>query len=576
MKKIIQITIIFFFLFNLTLNLYSKRFSPSVSFMKNKKFAKIFKASTFTLYAKNIEETEHFIIYYGDNNPATTLWADYNSNNIPDFIDNIKEILEYTFKVEINLLNFASPVTGNKVIVIIGNTGVKLNSEEITIDSKICGFSYKEGNYNVLVINPIPPSSVFTKAKNMLKVTVAHEFFHIIQFNYTVNLSPDTNLWLYEGTAVWMENQVYPDIDDYIYSYAEDMINYTDEGLTSDKGFHPYGTALFFDFLTNKFDKEIIKEIWEIFKEKTTALEAIKYVIETIYSENFYHTVSEFYQALINPKNNFTDGDKLSEESFSISPVSLSCNKPFKKNIGLLGALYFNVECSYTGILNYKGNNTLLDNVSINSFAYNINLSTSEIHIVIPYKDSDILSEYNTFYNVELNNLNTFSYKLENKWNLIGVSKDISDPNFFDKPEINSVWQWDNETWKIYIPGDKSDLKKILKNYNIKEITSLQSGSGVWINTETKTNIDFNSVKLGNCGIDTEFNENWKLESTACINDISPDSYLPLANVKTIWKWSGTNWQVWSPDKTLKTLIETYKLTNIKYLNHYNGFWVNK
>ena len=38
-----------------------------------------------------------------------------------------------------------------------------------------------------------------------LKVTLAHEFFHAVQFAY--DIGEDT--WLMEGTATWMEDQVY-------------------------------------------------------------------------------------------------------------------------------------------------------------------------------------------------------------------------------------------------------------------------------------------------------------------------------------------------------------------------------
>ena len=45
-----------------------------------------------------------------------------------------------------------------------------------------------------------------------MQVTVAHEYNHILQFNY------DTfqDVWLFEDTATWAEEQVYPGINDYL------------------------------------------------------------------------------------------------------------------------------------------------------------------------------------------------------------------------------------------------------------------------------------------------------------------------------------------------------------------------
>jgi len=43
-----------------------------------------------------------------------------------------------------------------------------------------------------------------------LRVTAAHELFHAVQFGYDVT----EDLWLMEGTATWMEDEVYDGIDD--------------------------------------------------------------------------------------------------------------------------------------------------------------------------------------------------------------------------------------------------------------------------------------------------------------------------------------------------------------------------
>ena len=45
-----------------------------------------------------------------------------------------------------------------------------------------------------------------------MQVTVAHEYNHILQFNYDVF----EDVWLFEDTATWAEEQVYPGINDYL------------------------------------------------------------------------------------------------------------------------------------------------------------------------------------------------------------------------------------------------------------------------------------------------------------------------------------------------------------------------
>ena len=52
---------------------------------------------------------------------------------------------------------------------------------------------------------PTPPTE-------SMQVTVAHEYNHILQFNYDVF----EDVWLFEDTATWAEEKVYPAINDYL------------------------------------------------------------------------------------------------------------------------------------------------------------------------------------------------------------------------------------------------------------------------------------------------------------------------------------------------------------------------
>ena len=51
-----------------------------------------------------------------------------------------------------------------------------------------------------------------TTPLNDLKVTLAHEYNHILQFGYDAYQDP----WFAESTASWMEDQVYNGINDYL------------------------------------------------------------------------------------------------------------------------------------------------------------------------------------------------------------------------------------------------------------------------------------------------------------------------------------------------------------------------
>ena len=93
-------------------------------------------------------------------------------------------------------------------------------------------------------------------------MTAAHEFFHAVQFAYDWF----EDLALMEGTAMWMEGQVYPDVIDRINYLGRSALARPGVPLDTGSGGFEYGAWLFWRFLTEKVfadDPTIIREIWE-------------------------------------------------------------------------------------------------------------------------------------------------------------------------------------------------------------------------------------------------------------------------------------------------------------------------
>ncbi len=563
----IFLLLIFFSIDNLHSKNINKRYSPTIEFIKINKF-QFLKSSLLKIdYFKKIE-TSHFVIYYGNEYPSTTFWIDYNKNGIPDYIDFVKDTIEYVYNYEINELGY-EPSFEDRCIVVIGNTGIKINSNQISIDNDVCGYSYKIGDNFILVLNPIPPSTVFTKSKDMLKITIAHEFFHIIQFGYNINLS-NNNLWLYEGTAVWMENKVFPNIDDYLYSYVEDFIKNISMSLISDKGFHMYGTSLFFDYLSVRFGDDIIRHIWEEFSLTSNSLIAIKNVLKNYYNISFEEILYEFYKALLNPENYFSDGKKLLTENFRITPVDFSCEVLKKISIGFLGALFIKGNCEYNGILNLNKDFIIFNKKIYKEKGFNFGNIDNSPKILIPYNDNFLNFDIDT--TIEFYGKNKLEWKINKGWNLIGLPENVYDMVFFNKKTIESIWYYKEGNWEIYIPDNNETLKKVIKNYNILEISSLSKKDGIWIKAKYEDFIKFNNLDVEICNVDN-IKEGWFLKSTGCICPF-PVSFYSSLNINMIWKWSNNSWEVWSPLNSIIEILKKYKIPEIKDINISEGFWV--
>lgn len=92
------------------------------------------------------------------------------------------------------------------------------------------------------------------------QITTAHEFFHLVQYAYDFL----EDAWFMEGTAVWFEDIMYDDVNDYLqyipFSNIRDPLTPVDYSLgTSALGAYTYWTYL----RESTGDRDIIRQIWE-------------------------------------------------------------------------------------------------------------------------------------------------------------------------------------------------------------------------------------------------------------------------------------------------------------------------
>lgn len=112
-----------------------------------------------------------------------------------------------------------------------------------------------------------------------LKVTAAHEFFHAVQYAYDTN----EDSWLMEGSAVWMEDMVYNDINDYYQYLPVSPIRHPMLSLDFNGEFTVYGGFTFFKFITQDLHApNAVRQIWQAADAThrgVYSLQAIKQVI---------------------------------------------------------------------------------------------------------------------------------------------------------------------------------------------------------------------------------------------------------------------------------------------------------
>jgi len=517
-----------------------------------------------SVYSYKTYSSKHFKIYYGADDPATTLWADYNKNGVPDFVENLASILEHVWNVEVNEMGFHEPIGSLPISVYVANTGIYLNGSKLTLSDDICGFSVFDGKNSAIVINATPPYSPYTKPMDMLKITVAHEFFHLVQYSYRIS-TDEKDLWLYEGTAVWMENQVYPEINDYIYSYADAIFNSPEYGITYSKGLFPYASSLFFDFISQKFGKGIIKNLWEEFQTSQTSIDAIQKVLKEKGS-SFEKELYSFYLSLAGEKTGFSDESEL--QDFQVEDTFIPCNVERKIEIYPTGSVFLSTNCQLLSGITYSGYFLVGEDES-KGFNLKSSNATTSIPVVFLSQDTE---ESN---NVIVKAVNPkLELNLKEGWNLIGL-KDKTSVKLFSLDGIVSLWKW-SDGWKVYVPDYLSELKLLVKEYGIDSFSDIYPEEGIWVNCSSSV-----AVPLPEQAVE-EFNFNlkpgWNLVSFPTFVNVNLEKLSETLPVKFVWKWNEGEWQIFVPqeEQELKELVESYGIETFDKIEgvDYEGFWI--
>jgi Bacterial Ig-like domain len=219
--------------------------------------------------------TVHFCFHYVTSTVDAPDLTDSNANGVPDYVETAAAAAENSHQVENVDLGWREPKSD-------GTRGGNVDKTDVYIKqlggSGIYGYSVPDPDqqlpddhtaFGYIVIDNDFKASEFPGYASPtipLEVTLAHEYNHILQFNYDV--IQDT--WMLESTAVWMEGMVYPAAFDYL-QYLPGWVQLTQLPLTTfstdpndRNNVKVYGSAVWEKFLAARYGPQVVRHAWEV------------------------------------------------------------------------------------------------------------------------------------------------------------------------------------------------------------------------------------------------------------------------------------------------------------------------
>lgn len=393
-----------------------------------------------------------------------------------ELLNKYLDIAENVWQKEILDLEFITPKNSQTKLIdiYIGNTSA-YNSQtqsDTTISSSYAGYAleYPSDNTPYFIINPLIQDDI-------LKVTIAHEFFHTLQYNYIkIDEIPYnewiTNIWWLEATAVLMEDEVYNNINDY-FNYLYIFFDASYKDIETYDGLHEYSMVIFAKYLKKKYGLSIIKNSFFAFNsaEDQNFFSILDKLLQKNHNTTMEKSLQEFAQWVNSPELYFADGAFYP----ALNHFSPSTFHPLQKG----GIEVINNITNGWNMVTLSTNKNDVDAIwGYKNGIWSNNLTAPLTNMETKYgywvkAQSNKVAYYNYF-----DTANNDLFALDSQWHLFGALQKI-DTNSLNLASKILLWQYSNGKWSAY--SNNSEMLELLKNQNFPLLKTIFASTAYWV-----------------------------------------------------------------------------------------------
>jgi len=215
------------------------------------------------LQQKNHTSPESFfLIHYDTAGSQAVPLTDLDASGVPDYVENLARYADSSHRMEVMQLGYRPPPFDPDSLYDI-----------YTQEIDYYGYAQPESSgpepwgdftsYIVVHRNFLgfpPNNDPDGNQKGAMKVTIAHEFHHAVQFAYSASTA--AHIWFMEITSTWMEEVVFDPVDDN-YNYLPYFFNIEPYLPLTNTGIHMYASFIWNQYLAQNFGRDIIRQVWE-------------------------------------------------------------------------------------------------------------------------------------------------------------------------------------------------------------------------------------------------------------------------------------------------------------------------
>jgi hypothetical protein len=193
--------------------------------------------------------------------------TDSDADALPDYVETVYATVAQVWSYQTGAMGYRKPLPDGGTPTDAANPSARIDIYLADLGGRdLYGYCVPEGSptarqlpgYCVLD-NDYSRKQYRIAPIDALRATAAHEFFHAIQFGYDVA----EDIWFMEGTATWIEDEVYDSINDNVQYLPTSAIRFPRRPADLSVESHRYGSFLLFKYASERLGRNVVRQFWE-------------------------------------------------------------------------------------------------------------------------------------------------------------------------------------------------------------------------------------------------------------------------------------------------------------------------